>query len=132
MRKEKIYQKVELEANKLHTILTDAEPIAWAQKVEIIVGTQNDKVYPNTVFHKEFIDIEYLRRQVFKADRTERLDWHNELTSYYLQGVNRFDSFVQDYLEKHPKTKKVYLLKPFQCVDRLFNNLVFEYIVAFE
>ena len=36
------------------------------------------------------------------------------------------------YLETHPETKKVLLLKPFQCTNRIADRLYFECIIAFE
>lgn len=132
MRKEKFYKLVEKEAQKLHTVLTEAEPAEWAKKVECSVGMEWNKCYSNVVFHRETVDIEDLRGYVFKADKMERLDWRSELTAFYLKYVKEYDLFIEHYLETHPETKNVLLLKPFQCTNRIADRLYFECIIAFE
>ena len=132
MRKEKFYKLVENEAQKLHLVLTDAEPAEWAKKVECIVGMERNTFYSHVVFHRETVDIEDLRGYVFKADKMERLDWRSELTAFYLKHVKEYDLFIEHYLETHPETKKVLLLKPFQCTNRIADRLYFECIIAFE
>lgn len=132
MRKEKFYKLVEKEAQKLHLFLTDAEPAEWAKKVECSVGMVWNEYYSNVIFHRETVDIEDLRGYVFKADKMERLDWRTELTAFYLKYVKEYDLFIEQYLETHPETKKVFLLKPFQCTNRIADRLYFECIIAFE
>lgn len=132
MRKEKFYKLVETEAQKLHKLLVDTDPVLWPNNVKCTIGMAYDEVFPNVVFHRESIDIEDLRKKVFKDNKMEHLDWRTELTSFYLRGIKNFDIFVESYLKTHSDVKLIHILKPFQCTNRIADRLYFEYIIAFE